>query len=249
MNPRLKLPVIQELPSRLFISRNDKTGYSLNVPIAETCKPTEACSRYCYGNNGPISWDKALGKQYENHRRLEYLRGAPKRELELEADLAYHHVYPMNFFRLYGVGDLTEGGVRFINVLAKRHPDLTLWVATRKIELARKLVFADNLHIMASLDATTKGEDVHATYAFLQARNGHGLAAWVQQSADEKIPSWVKVVFPEHMRERRAPWTADKKTRDPRSCPATVVGGVPHKNACENCRFCFSTERRAAGRP
>ncbi len=247
----LKLPIYQEIPSRLYISNNGKTGFSLNVPIAETCtKRTVDCSSYCYGvTGGPIMFRQSLQRQYQNHARLEYLQRASKKELETEADLIYHHCYPQDFFRFFGVGDLTEGAVRVINALSKRHPSFQLWVSTRKVDLAKKLGRASNLHIMVSLDGSTLGKDFHETYDFVKAREPMAYAAYVQQKATETIPPWVKVVFAEHKGGRRAPFTEEKKGRDKRYCPATVVGGLEHEGACAECRYCFTAEKREKGRP
>lgn len=248
--PRLRLRVIPEVdPGRLYVSTNDKTGYSINTPIAETCRPTEACAKYCYGNTGRISMSGALRRQYENFVRFQTLERASKRDLEDEADRVFHAVYPQQtFLRFFGVGDLTPGAVRLINVLAKRHPRLALWVATRKLELAKKLVRSPNLHIMVSLDASTKGDEFHEYWNFIQARGPLAFAAYVQQHKNEAVPKWAEVIFAEHKPGgNRAPWTEDSD--DWRLCPATVVDGADHNGACFRCRYCFTVERRAKGRP
>jgi len=236
------------VPPGLFISRNEKTGYSINVPIEKTCRPTADCDVYCYGNRGPISWPKSIDRQMDNHRRFEYLRGAPNEEIEAEADAVYRAVIRVQtFLRMFGVGDLTDGSVRFINAIASRHPDLAVWVSTRKLEFARKLLRLPNLHIMVSVDKSTKGEDFHQTYEYVQARAPQAFGAYVQQKEQEAVPAWAKVIFAEHKGAKRAEWSAEHF--DARTCPATIVDGAEHNDACANCHYCFDAERRDAGRP
>lgn len=244
------LPVLQNpVPASVYVSSNAKTGFSINTPIDKTCRPTEGCSNYCYGNYGPISFRGAVQRQNENFQRFEYLAKASPRELADEADRVFHRVAPeRDYLRMFGVGDLTDGAVRFINALAKRHPKFAIWVATRKVELARKLANLANLHIMVSLDSTTKGEDLHRMWEFVQARAPQAYGAYVQQRAGEAVPPWVKVVFVQHgPGGRRQGWSAEH--RDVRMCPVTVAGGPEHDDACNRCRYCFHSAKREAGRP
>lgn len=244
------LPVLQQsdVPVSIYVSNNAKTGFSINTPIDKTCRPTEACSRYCYGNYGPISFANATNRQNENYRRFGFLATASPRELAQEAERVYNRVYPeRDYLRMFGVGDLTEGSVRFINALAKRYPKFAIWVATRRIDLARKLVNTANLHIMVSIDETTKGDDFHKTWEFVQARAPQAFGAYVQQREDEAVPPWVKVIFVQHgPGGHRKAWSAEHK--DARMCPVTVADGPEHDDACNNCRYCFNVKKRQSGR-
>ena len=40
----------------VFVSHNSKTGFSVNVAIARTCRPTKGCSEYCYALAGRLTW-------------------------------------------------------------------------------------------------------------------------------------------------------------------------------------------------
>lgn len=224
------------------LSTNSKTGVSINVAIAQTCRPTKACAQYCYGLVGRLAYDKALAAQARN---AAFFAGADKAILRHEARRIGRSVLrKQNFLRMFGVGDLQPGSVFFTMVLASEFPELSIWVSTRKLELACQLPLLMNLHVMLSLDATTTRENVESTRKLVLQNKPQFFAAWVRSSWLDKIPRWVSVVFEEHKRGRRAAWDPER-----RACPATVRDGAEHENACERCRFCFDVERRASGPP
>ena len=235
-------------PGSLFVSNNSKTGFSINTAIAETCDPTEGCSKYCYGKFGRIWMVPARKRQYENVLRFKTLERSTPKNLEIEADRVAAKVSPsQDFLRMYGVGDLTPGAVRFINTLARRHPKLKIWISTRKVALAQRLVRTPNLHVMVSLDSTTPGDKFHETFNYVEARKPYAFAAYAQVSKDDVVPPWVKVIFAQHgPGGRRAPWTAGKC--DKRLCPASKVNGPDHTKICKKCRYCFDEKRRDTGR-
>jgi hypothetical protein len=240
-----KLPP-EVLPEHLFISRNDKTGWSINVAIAETCQPTRACAEYCYGLGGRIVMDAALKRQAENAR---FFAARPIWEIRSEAEDVVHLVSRhQDFVRMFGVGDLQPGSVEFVAWMARyasiRRPGFRIWLATRKLALAEKLPTSSNLHVMMSLDVTTPAKNVEKTRE-LVARGPTWFAAWARRTEDEVIPDWVKVVFEEHKwggrRARRAP--------EHRACPATIFEGAEHSGACSRCRYCFDAPKRTTGSP
>ncbi len=243
LRDRLVLPKYE--PTSLYLSENSKTGHSINVPIPLTCKPTAACSKYCYGLNGaPVSWPFALARQAQNYLRFEALATAPQEDVDREADriaggVLYHG---RDWLRVFGVGDLQLGSVRFINTLLKRHPALRLWVATRQFTLAKKLSRAKNLHLMLSTDGTTLKKDWEAVRRLAKTRGPNTYIAYVQREEADVAPPDVKIVFAEHRGSSRGAWTLDDA--DPRTCPATVKGGEPHTDACARCRFCFDAPKR-----
>lgn len=239
-------PLTPAVPLPLFVSKNSKTGFSVNVAIKLSCRPTEACAKYCYGKAGPIAMRAAVNRQEQNFRRLEWLASAPLAAVATEADMVYWAVKPhADFLRFFGVGDLQLGSVRLIKMLAKRHPDLRLWVATRKFDLALKLPFVHNVHVMLGLDSTTKGEDLHAAFQLVQERGPQYFGSWVKREVDEVIPAWINVVFAVHKPGgNRAKWSSD--TDDARICEATRAGGLSHENACSSCRRCFDVPKRLA---
>ena len=226
----------------VFVSTNSKTGYSINASIARTCRPTKACSEYCYGLEGRIRYPAALASQARNASFFE----TADESLLGESALAVGRrvLRRQTFIRMFGVGDLQPGSVTFLTRLAMAYPKLSVWVSTRKLELARKLPLLPNLHVMLSCDATTTKKNVEDVRWLIRQMGPQFFAAWVRRSEDEKPPSWVKVVFEEHHvgKKGRARWEPE-----PRACPATVRGGVAHDGACAKCRFCFTTKKRENG--
>lgn len=224
------------------LSTNSKTGISINVAIAKTCRPTKACAEYCYGLVGRLTYDAALAAQARN---AAFFAGADKAILRHEARRVGRAVLKkQDFVRMFGVGDLQTGSVFFTTVLADEFPELSVWVSTRKLELACQLPLLPNLHVMLSLDATTTRDNVEATRTLVLKNRPQFFAAWARGSPSDKIPRWVSVVFEEHKQGRRAAWSPERRT-----CPATARDGAEHEGACERCRFCFNAERRDTSTP
>lgn len=224
------------------LSTNSKTGISINVAIARTCHPTKACAEYCYGLGGRLTYNAALASQARN---AAFFAGADKAVLRHEARRVGRSVLrKQNFLRMFGVGDLQLGSVFFTTILVSEFPELSVWVSTRKLELAELLPKLLNLHVMLSLDATTTRENIEATRRLVLKNKPQFFAAWTRGSPSDRIPCWVSVVFEEHKTGKRAAWDPERRT-----CPATVRDGAEHEGACEKCRFCFTTERRVAGPP
>ncbi len=224
------------------LSTNSKTGVSVNVAIAKTCQPTKACAEYCYGLVGRLTYNAALASQARN---AAFFAGADKAVIRHEARRIGRSVLKkQDFVRMFGVGDLQPGSVFFTTVLASEFPELSIWVSTRKLELARLLPLLPNLHVMLSLDATTTRANVEATRWLIRQMGPQFFAAWARGSPSDKIPRWVAVVFEEHKAGKRAMWDPES-----RACPATIRDGAEHEGACERCRFCFDAGRRAVGPP
>ena len=252
---RMATPVIApaDVPDTLFLSKNDKTGWSINTSIAMTCRPTPGCAIYCYGLGGRIVMPAALRRQAEN-ASLFAMDTAEWGQLADEAmDIAHVVSRQQDFLRMFGVGDLQLGSIYFINQLAAYakavKPKFRIWVSTRKFEMAAQLVQQDNLHVMLSFDSTTPPKFRAAGLKLLAKRRPQFYAAWVRCSEDEDVPKWVDVVFEEHASGRgRA-----KREPEPRACPATIheeiPGSMPLERACQSCQFCFDTKQRAAGSP
>jgi len=230
-------------PESIFLSENSKTGFSINTAIPLTCKPTAACQKYCYGLVGRVCMTKALIRQVENVKRFKALERATTPELAEEAFVIARLVtYHQNFLRMFGVGDMQPGSIRFISTLSAMFPALQLWVATRRFDDAAHLPYQENIHVMLGLDATTTAANVAKAKLLMRKRRSRFYAAWVQRDEFEPIPPWVSVVFAEHQMTHRATWT--RKNRDSRTCMATVAGGTKHDNACAKCQRCFNTEKR-----
>lgn len=238
-----KTPVLTPDESyEVFVSHNSKTGYSVNVAIANTCRPTKACAEYCYALIGRLTFPSALAAQARN---ATFFATSDETTLKVEARRVGRHVLrKQSFVRMFGVGDLQPGSVTFTAALAERTPELQVWVSTRKLELAAQLPVLPNLHVMLSCDSTTTENNIQETRRLIRERKPMFFAAWVRQGPKDKPPAWVSVVFEEHHLSGRAKWTPDK-----RACPATVKDGAEHEGACAKCRFCFSSERRTEGLP
>lgn len=233
-------------PEHVGISTNEKTGFSVNVPIVKTCRPTKGCAQYCYGLNGPIHWKNSVKRQLRNQARLDYLATAEETEVQAEAEYLVKRIQTkQNFLRWFGVGDLSLGAVRLINAMLKTAPELSLWVSTRRFDLVPLLDKPDNLHVMLGIDETMTPSRVAMAKKLLRSRGSNTFAAWVSRSPREQAPKWVTVIFAEHqLGPGRAKWTANGT--DSRTCPATIKGGALHLNACTRCRFCFDTSIRQA---
>ena len=226
----------------VFVSDNSKTGMSINVAIARTCRPTKACAEYCYGLTGRLGYDAALASQARN---AAFFAAADDVTLKVEARRVGRHVLrKQDFLRMFGVGDLQPGSVIFIAALAERTPELQVWVSTRKLDLASLLPILPNLHVMLSCDATTTEANIIETRRLIRVGRGMFFAAWVRRDGSERAPRWISVVFEEHQRARRAQWNPES-----RACPATARDGADHEGACAKCRFCFDLERRTGGPP
>ncbi len=244
-------PVIEEddVPDTLFLSNNDKTGLSINTSIVRTCRPTPACSVYCYGLVGRIAMPASLRRQAENAAMFSIEEWA---QLADEAvDIAHVVSRQQDFLRMFGVGDLQPGSVYFINQLSSyaktAKPRFRIWVATRKFDEAAKLIDNKNLHVMLGFDSSTPARWRTEGLKLLAQRRPQFFAAWVRQQEGERVPSWVDVVFEMHRHGfGRAKWRPH-----PKACPATIhekqPGSMPLAGACAKCRFCFDTKRREEG--
>jgi len=247
---QLATPPLPPGLSRIYLSKNDKTGFSINVSIGLSCKPTRLCSQYCYGLESRISLQPSLRRHVQNFAAFAAMESLPLEVIQWEARYIADTVLKrQSFLRIFGVGDLQPGSVRFINVLAEEAPALALWVATRKFDLASELEVRSNLHVMLSLDSSTLKKDRDKAETLAKRPGGQFYLAWVQPDPAEKVPKGVAVIFAEHhFHGGRATWTKSFDV-DPRTCPATIRGGEKHADACSRCRYCFTTEKRECRNP
>jgi len=132
------------------LSFNKVTGYSVNVPIATTCRPTAVCLKTCYFATGAPSWSNALRHQT---KVLNSLKSDPLAFAERVA-MEYDQL-GLSFLRWNGGGDLFEESVAAINYLGRKRPDIVLWVVTRIPEWAAKIEDLPNVFIHFSLDKSS----------------------------------------------------------------------------------------------
>jgi hypothetical protein len=129
------------------VSGNKVTGYSLNVPIALTCRPTAVCLKTCYFAIQAPSWSNSLRHQAKVYTSIKADPAAFAERIALEYDSRN-----LSFLRWNGGGDLFPESVDVINYLGKARPDIVLWVVTRLPELAVQIGNFKNVFIHFSLD-------------------------------------------------------------------------------------------------
>lgn len=212
-------------------SGNTKTGFSLNFPICGTCRPTPVCAELCYGAKPgrPITWDKALLK---NLRVLRYFKKAAPEEVADRIAREYRRA-GMDFLRWNGVGDLFPESVAVINAVARRHPDMVIWIATRIPEMARLITRqADSIFLQFSLDGSNESRKRRREIA--RSRHPRLYYSFLRRSMDEDTLG-SRVVY--NAQQHKGSLIYD----DPRTvCPADS-GLLPVKGACAKCRLCFSS--------
>lgn len=129
------------------LSFNKVTGYSVNVPIASTCRPTATCLKTCYFAKGAPSWTNSLKHQDAVKTLISSDPIASAERVALEYDQL-----KLTFLRWNGGGDLFAGSVTAINHLGRIRPDIVLWVVTRIPEFAAQIDDLKNVFIHFSLD-------------------------------------------------------------------------------------------------
>lgn len=134
------------------LSYNKVTGYSVNLPIAETCRPTAVCMKTCYFASGPPSWSNALKQQLNIYEAIKSDPHSFAERIALEYDRL-----KLSFLRWNGGGDLFAENVEAINHLGRIRPDIVLWVVTRIPEWAAKVEHHPNVFVHFSLDRHSLG--------------------------------------------------------------------------------------------
>lgn len=129
------------------LSFNKVTGYSVNVPIASTCRPTATCLQTCYFAKGAPSWSNSLKHQAAIQSLIQANPKAFAERVALEYDQLN-----LSFLRWNGGGDLFTDSVSAINYLGAIRPDIILWVVTRIPEFAAQIDNLKNVFIHFSLD-------------------------------------------------------------------------------------------------
>ena len=129
------------------VSFNKVTGYSVNVPISTTCKPTATCLKTCYFAVGAPSWSNSLRHQSKVYTSIVENPEAFAERISLEYDRL-----GLTFLRWNGGGDLFAESVSAINYLGRIRPDIILWVVTRIPEFAAQIDQSKNIYIHFSLD-------------------------------------------------------------------------------------------------
>lgn len=250
---RLTLAELRRFP---LLSSNAKTSLSLDFPIGHTCSPTSLCARVCYASRPgtPARWDKSVRMRL---RTLRYFQLATPREaadrLWHEFDRQRRHKVwrdrgtRLDFLRVNGTGDLTPEVVRVLNLFAEEHPEITLWVVSRKPTVAAGLVPRANLFLQLSTDATTTPA-ARALMQSVMAGNPRAYLSFLRTKPNDD-PKGAAIIFNEKQTEG-LPYDGIA------DCPVDAgrlelgnirgVGGT----ACSKCRKCFNPntlERQRTG--
>lgn len=221
------------------LSYNKVTGYSVNVPIANTCRPTAVCLKTCYFAAGAPSWANAL-----RHQRKVYdsLRDSPKKVAERVA-LEYDRL-GLTFLRWNGGGDLFPENVEAINHLGRLRPDIVLWVVTRIPEMAALIEHRSNVFIHFSLDK----HSLHRRAEFLACKPKSRNYFFSYQADVDEIPAAeavkeIAVLFFNNYQPM-----ADLRGYSPGIvCPLNERADI--EGVCEGCRRCFDGSAVRHGRP
>ena len=215
---------------KTILSFNKVTGYSVNFPIGETCRPTAVCLKYCYFAKGPNSWPDSLSHQYQVYAVAKADPVGFAERVAWECDKAR-----VSFLRWNGGGDLFAESIVAIDQLAILRPNLPIWVVTRTPDLAAKIVERPNVFVHFSLDRSSMARREQFIRAKPETRN---FFFSYQCEANEVPPpsilSDVSVLF----------FNDYKFTCEPKALPTVIVcplnGSPDIRGACENCRRCFN---------
>jgi hypothetical protein len=214
------------------LSFNKVTGYSVNVPIAETCKPTAVCMKTCYFAVGASSWSNSLRHQ---RKVMNTMKADPKAFAERVA-LEYDSL-GLSFIRWNGGGDLFAENVAAINHLGRMRPDIPIWVVTRLPEWASQIHRADNVFIHFSLDK----HSLHRREDFLRLKPKSKNFFFSYQCDKDEVPdqknlAHVAVLFFDGYK----PTCNLKNYDDQIVCP--LNGRDDITDVCRTCRRCFNGE-------
>lgn len=165
---------VEQLEQFEMLTWNGKTACSFDFPPGSTCSPTFVCVAHCYAirPGSPLLWDKSIRKRLRN--LLFVLKASPHRvvaaltrEYRKRQQLAIRHGFNLTFIRFLGSGDLFPELVIVINLFAAMNPDIVLWIATRKFDLADEIELQPNVRLLLSLDSSTTHTDRAAVEALV----------------------------------------------------------------------------------
>jgi hypothetical protein len=203
-----------------ILSKNGKTGVSIDLPLKGHCSPTKNCAKDCYARCGHQARPDALRKQ---QWVSDYLLGNDLSSLAMEAR-QYSAV------RLNGSGDLLKGHVKNIIKLAQYCPYTQFWGMTRKKDVAYALNGKNgfpklpNLRILLSVDATSPEK----------VWRYDGAMCYGPRRAEDTVPDDPRIitVFPRHHAGRVIKGIPEHS----KDCQ-----GVYHRiSGCMECARCWS---------
>lgn len=217
-------------PDKSVFSTNTKLGFSIDFPIARTCRPTPICAEHCYGSRSGAPQSKDLDALRKQIRVYHYVKHVDP-IVASQRIVAEYDKKHLTFLRWCGVGDLFPEAVRLINTIARLYPRVVQWVVTRRPEYAAKINrTSQNVFVMFSLDATADSRRRMAEAAQLQ--HARLYFSFLRTHPDDDTLG-ARVVFNEQ-RTHGLP-----NDHSPTVCPADA-GLIDFKGACARCRRCFS---------
>ena len=212
------------------LSFNKVTGYSVNFPIANTCRPTAVCVKNCYFATGAPSWSNSLKHQLKT---MNTVRANPYEFAERVA-LEYDSL-ALNFLRWNGGGDLFAENVEAINYLGRKRPDIKIWVVTRLPEWACKIADLPNVYIHFSLDRNSL--DRRRQFLELNPRSSNYFFSYQcdkNEKPDLETLGFISVLFFNNYLPTMKKLVGDSET----ICPLNLLNDI--SGVCENCRRCFN---------
>lgn len=212
------------------LSGNKVTGYSVNVPIAETCRPTAMCIKTCYFAVGAPSWSNSLRHQRKVYESIKSNVATFAERVAMEYDQL-----ELSFIRWNGGGDLFEESVATINYLGKMRPDMVIWVVTRLPEFAAKIEHAPNVYVHFSLDkhSLSRAKDF-INYKPLSENFFFSYQCDIGEVPPPENLKEVSVMFFDNYKP-----TGEISAYEPAMvCPLNVVDDI--SGICEGCRRCFN---------
>lgn len=202
-------------------STNRVTGWSINFPIAATCRPTSVCVKTCYFGCGPATWPASLKKQWRvYHSTVADPQSMAARVARWAGRLR------LDYVRWNGGGDLFAESVACINAAAPLMPGVPQWVVTRLPELATSIAPAANVFVHVSVDRCSMHKlDRMAGYA------GRWFWSYQCDRGESPPPSVAPVVF----YDGYAPPDGERLDED--ACPLNAAEDIA--GVCGQCRRCF----------
>lgn len=206
-----------------ILSKNKKTGASIDLPREGHCRPTKVCSQACYARQGHQTRPDALKKQ---KYISEYLKNDIKELIE--------ECRGITAVRLNGCGDLLQEHIPAILSLAKQSPQTEFWGMTRKPEIAMAINNKlPNLRLLVTVDATSPKT----------VWNYKGGMCFGPRRKTDPVPDdpRIKVVFPRHHAGRVIKGVPEH----PKDCQ-----GVYHRiSGCLACGRCWTWESGTDSKP
>lgn len=230
----------EELPAKLHLTANSKTGISIDFSIHTTCRPTAVCmgvgsdSAACYALRGFMSFPNAVKHHARNQRLMEYLETSSTTEVQRVASALWSDLpRGTKWLRWNGAGDLTPGAVRLINAMSTRFSGLVLWIISRKPDMVAKIKDRKNIKLLLSLDKSTPPR-IAAELRGVQEmfRVGSARLAYTRVSEEDIPPKDAWVVFNKHSGHKFNDWPHEHV------CPASLPD-TDHVGACDICQWCF----------